>query len=203
METYLLSEEEWEVAASADVIYRKNNVMNKAMILLGQVQQELASTILPPGITLPAGCSLQNPKISKGEKYRELPYVILDYPRYFSQDAVFAFRTMFWWGHYFTCTLHLAGTIKETYLPALLAGKEQLCESGIYVYNQEDPWLHDFENGNYQLVSSTSTEEWQNIISHRSFVKLAKPFSLNTWENIIPEAAMVYLTLLKVLGPGG
>ncbi|ASZ10931.1 hypothetical protein KTO58_20750 [Chitinophaga pendula] len=203
MDNYLLSEQEWEVAASADFIYRKNSVMNKVILLLGQVQQELASTILPPDITLPAVCAQQSPKISKGEKYQELPYVILDYPRYFSQDAIFAFRTMFWWGHYFSCTLHLGGTIKEHYLPALLAGKEQLCEMEIYVYNQEDPWLHDFENGNYQPISSISTKEWQNIISHRSFVKLAKPFSLNTWENIIPEAAKVYTTFLKVLGPGG
>ncbi|MFM9050702.1 MAG: hypothetical protein ACKOKF_00090, partial [Bacteroidota bacterium] len=35
-------------------------------------------------------------KIFRGENYEGFPYTLLDFPRYFSKDAVFAVRTMCW-----------------------------------------------------------------------------------------------------------
>lgn len=203
MEKHLLSAEEWEVATNADWLYRKNRIMEKVILLLGQVQEALATVPMPATHNLPETCQLQSPKISKGEKYLDLPYAILDYPRLFRQQDIFAFRTMFWWGHYFTCTLHLGGAIKTAHIPALLAGKSQLEQAGISIYRLEDPWQHDFENNKYQSVATISREEWHSIISHHAFIKLAKPFPLNTWENMAAEAAAVFTTLLQVLEPGG
>ena len=54
-----------------------------------------------------------SPKISKGENYRGLPYVMLDYPRLFGREEVLAIRTFFWWGHGFSVTLHLKGGYRE------------------------------------------------------------------------------------------
>ena len=51
------------------------------------------------------------PKIAKGENYLQLPYVLLDYPRCFDKENIFAIRTMFWWGNFFSITLHLSGSI--------------------------------------------------------------------------------------------
>ncbi len=34
---------------------------------------------------------------------------MLDYPRAFGRDSIFACRTFFWWGRFFSLTLHLAG----------------------------------------------------------------------------------------------
>src|SRR5436189_6462548 len=36
-------------------------------------------------------------KISKGENYLGYPWQILDYPRVFEKENVFAFRTLCWW----------------------------------------------------------------------------------------------------------
>src|SRR5690349_5675936 len=55
------------------------------------------------------GITFQGPKISKGDNYRGLPYVVLDHPRYFQKEDVCSFRSMFWWGHFFSFTLHLQG----------------------------------------------------------------------------------------------
>jgi hypothetical protein len=138
-------------------------------------------------------------KISKGERYKKLPWVILDYPRFFGQEDVFAFRTMFWWGHYFSCTLHLAGDIKEQYADMLIQGHAQLSAAGLYVYMKEDPWEHDFENGNYRAVAAFTSREWEELVQQRWFIKLAKPFPLELWEGIIPEAVRCYATLLTIL----
>jgi hypothetical protein len=61
-----------------------------------------------------------NGKISRGENYQLLPYIILDYPSYFSRNNIFAVRTMFWWGNFFSITLHLSGDHKINLLITIL-----------------------------------------------------------------------------------
>jgi hypothetical protein len=199
MKKFSLTAEEKEVAFDAAWIYRKNNVILKVMELMGQLQQELSAQAVTASFAFPEDCLQRGAKISKGERYKELPYVILDYPRYFGQEDIFAFRTMFWWGHYFSCTLHLAGSIKERYAAALSSGYEALAAAGLQVYMQDDPWQHDFEEGNYKAVGTFSRQEWAALVAQRGFIKLAKPFALDLWEMMIPEAAACYATLLTVL----
>ena len=64
---------------------------------------------------LPAEVAEISPKISKGENYNGLPYVMFDYPRFFTKENVFAVRTFFWWANYFSVTLHLKGEYKEMF----------------------------------------------------------------------------------------
>ena len=75
-----------------------------------------------PGVG--AGRPGVEPKISKGEKYKGLPWVMLDYPRIFGKEDIMAIGTRFWWGHYFSVTLHLKGGYLRTYLPVILRGGE-------------------------------------------------------------------------------
>ncbi|KAA2245710.1 hypothetical protein F0L74_07085 [Chitinophaga agrisoli] len=200
MKNFLLTPAEQQVAFDASWIYRKNSVIEKVMELLGALHQQLEQHNNTRHFNFPAACLQRGAKISKGERYKELPWVMLDYPRFFSQEEVFAFRTMFWWGHYFSCTLHLAGAVKEQYAIALIQGYTQLARSGFQVYVQEDPWQHDFEDGNYRAVETFTVQEWRQLVLQQRFIKLAKPFALDIWENIIPQVVAEYAILLEVLG---
>lgn len=200
MENFSLTTEEQAVAFDAAWIYRKNSVMAKVMELFGQLHRELAGDAATAAFIFPENCLQQGAKISRGERYKELPWVILDYPRYFSREDIFAFRTMFWWGHYFSCTLHLSGGIKARYAPALARGYERLAAGHFRVYLQHDPWQHDLNNGNYREVAEYTAQEWALLMEDRGFVKLAKPFGLEMWEKIIPEVVADYVLLLSVLG---
>ncbi|MET6998495.1 hypothetical protein [Chitinophaga defluvii] len=199
MENFLLTPAEQEVAYDANWIYLKNSIIEKVMLLMGRLQTELATHAAAAGFPFPENCLEQGAKISKGERYQELPYVILDFPRYFSKERIFAFRTMFWWGHYFSCTLHLAGEIKTAYHAALVAGYPLLAANDFQVYTQEDPWYHDFENGNYRPVGTFTVDKWEAMVYRQDFIKLAKPFALNRWEKIIPDVAAAYAALLALL----
>ncbi|PWV53306.1 hypothetical protein [Chitinophaga sp. S165] len=199
METVSLTAEEQALVVNAEWLYLKNSALQKIMTLMGRLQLELQAHPVTnefpfPGPTLQAGG-----KISRGERYKELPYVILDYPRFFSKDNIFAFRTMFWWGHYFIATLHLAGEEKERYSNAIVDAWQQLAEHQFQVYLQEDPWEHDLENGNYKLISAIPVQEFKQLIARRSFIKLAKPYSFEEWGKIVPEVVRDYALLLQVL----
>ncbi|CAL1520531.1 hypothetical protein [Chitinophaga sp. MM2321] len=203
MENFYLSPEEASIVYSPHFIQLKNSAMEKVMVMMGRLQEELAEYDRGSDFPFEPEWLQQGPKISKGEQYKQLPWVMLDYPRYFSKKAVFAFRTMFWWGHYFSCTLHLAGTVKETFREALVDGYTKLATAGFQVYQQEDPWEHDFENGNYKFIGDVSFEDWKEMVDRYSFIKLAKPFALEHWGGIITEIVAAYATLLSLLNNKG
>src|SRR6266511_3807431 len=97
-----LSAKEMELVTNADWILTKNGIIQKVKQLLSDlllVQEDMLHKFRP---FLPAETGMSPAKISKGENYKGLPYLILDHPRYFGKDNVFAIRTLFWWGHFFS-----------------------------------------------------------------------------------------------------
>jgi hypothetical protein len=194
-----LTNEEKALIDDAGLIYMKNSALQKVMELLGRLQEEMAQHPATSAFVFPEGCMENGGKISKGERYKDLPYSILDYPRFFSREAVFACRTMFWWGHYFSFTLHLAGEIKEKYVNVIANAWSLLATHEFQIYMQEDPWEHDFGNGNYKLVSAMQAQEFAHHIYQLPFIKLAKPYKLALWEKIIPGVITDYTLLLQIL----
>ncbi|MBW8686654.1 hypothetical protein [Chitinophaga rhizophila] len=199
MENVSLTAEERALVGNAGWIYLKNNVLEKVVLLMGQLHEALRAAPATHTFPFPAGMLEAGGKISRGERYRELPYVILDYPRLFSRDNIFAFRTMFWWGHYFIATLHLAGEEKEKYGHAIASAWQLLAENQFQVYLLEDPWQHDFEDGNYKLISAFSELEFKQLVARCSFIKLARPYSFEEWGKIVPEIVRDYTLLLRAL----
>src|SRR5215207_444248 len=112
-----LSPAETELMQNADIILTKNRVLEKIKGLLQLVEQEQLSIIhneKPDGAVFGVG-----PKISKGEQYAGLPYLILDYPRVSGPEGLFFIRHMFWWGNFFSSTLHVSGKYKQEIIDAV------------------------------------------------------------------------------------
>src|SRR5437762_6528899 len=127
-----LSPLEFELMNNSEWILTKNNILKKTQRLLEQVRQNILDyTRLHPDL-FPGQVTTVSPKISKGENYRGLPWFMLDYPRYFDKDNIFAIRAMFWWGNFFSTTLHLSGIYKEKYYRAIVDRYEDLCKNEFY-----------------------------------------------------------------------
>src|SRR6476620_3961243 len=106
-----LSAEEAALIMNADIILTKNRILEKVKGLLLLIQEE-KQRYLSTGSLLPDLVQIIHPKISKGENYNGLPYLVLDHPRYFDKEDMYAIRTMFWWGNFFSTTLLLSGEFK-------------------------------------------------------------------------------------------
>src|SRR5690349_18207930 len=105
-----LSSAEAELMKNAAVLLTKNSVLEKIRQLLARVQEEQQAFAASHGLhSDPFDIS---PKISRGENYLGLPYIILDYPRKSGGDGICFIRTMFWWGHFFSSTLHVSGSYR-------------------------------------------------------------------------------------------
>lgn len=192
-----LSAKEAELVLNADWILTKNEILKKGKHLLEAVMEDQLK-IIPFFKFLPAEIIRPSPKISKGENYKGLPYLILDHPRYFDNKNIFAIRTMLWWGNFFSTTLHLSGKYKRSYEPALSSSWSSLKEN-YYCCINDDPWEHHFEKDNYVAIEEISEATFKKIIAERSFIKLARKHSLHEWDNAIQKLTTDFKIFLKTL----
>ncbi|WP_298710718.1 hypothetical protein [Chitinophaga sp.] len=196
MQAYELTASEMALAADAEIILTKNRVIGKVYALFGALQTAMEADAV---IGRYGAGESDPPKISRGEQYEGLPYVMLDYPRAFGRESIFACRTFFWWGRFFSLTLHLAGGALERHRGALTGMHERVASAGWYVCVNDDPWQHHFREDNYRAAASVSQTEWEELL-RKPFFKLAKQCKLRDWEKIMPVAAASYASLLGWLG---
>lgn len=194
-----LSQEEASLVLRGDWILTKNSVMQKTMHMLGAVQtaqKALLSAIENP---LPPDILQSSPKISRGENYLGLPWLMLDYPRLFNKEDSFAIRTFFWWGNFFSVTLQVSGTYKKYYAASIESSFRSLQAGGFFACINEDPWQHHFGPDNYQSFSTMTIDEWKEILSRGDFIKISKIISLQEWNDAQKKLVEVFRKLVHAV----
>lgn len=178
-----LSQKEMELVTNTDWILTKNHILQKAIQMLELLQEQQKAHLQLPAQHLPEGVRMTSPKISKGENYKGLPYLVLDQPRCFDKENIFAIRTMFWWGNFFSITLHLSGNYKKMFAEKIIASFQSLKENQFFFCVFENEWEHHFEANNYVQLTEMSNVDFENRIASGSFVKLAQKIPLEKWDN--------------------
>ena len=178
----VLSDKELSIVKDPGYILTKHAITEKVCNFFAGLAPVISTAINEKGIVLPETVAASHPKIFKGENYRQLPYIMLDYPRYFSGEDIFAIRTMFWWGNFFSITLHIAGKYK-TALEEIL--RENLLQQpdGYFVCINTDQWQHHFEENNYLPAVRFTDNQLSALWKDTSFIKLALTYSLEEWNN--------------------
>ena len=133
---------------------------------------------------LPVEVFVKDPKISRGENYQQLPYVMLDYPRYFDKQDTLAIRTFFWWGNFFSINMQLSGDIKTKAMPNLIAAFLQLQQNDYWVCVHNNPWQHYFEEDNYIPLQKITIEQFGLMLTGDLFIKIGKKISIKHWETV-------------------
>jgi hypothetical protein len=194
-----LSQTEREMVINADLILTKNAILKKVYSLLGDLQEKQEKHIRLHVAGLPEKISRSTAKISRGENYKGLPYLILDYPRYFEQANIFTVRTMFWWGNFFSVTLHLSGMYKKEAEEKLIASFRAMESKGYYCYINEDQWEHHFEKDNYVPLQEMSTDDFEKSIREKPFIKLANKISLQQWDDALEILQGYFEEIIDIL----
>lgn len=194
-----LSQKELELVTSADLILTKNAILEKVKQLLAGLQAKQQECIQLNRDTLPAELIHSSPKISRGENYQGLPYMVLDYPRYFEGENILAVRTMFWWGNFFSITLHLSGSFKKMAAPLVIQSRELLEQQGYYYCHNEDPWQHHFGETNYRPLTGISESELKSLVNKGSFIKLAVKLPLEQWDEAEEILFIRFKEIIKIL----
>ncbi|MCH7724311.1 MAG: hypothetical protein IIA49_06905 [Bacteroidetes bacterium] len=186
-----LTEKELLILQDTDFLLTKATVLEKINTLLRQTREELKGCVENSNFSFPDGTDLLNGKISKGENYKNLPYMVLDYPALFTTKTVFAYRTMFWWGNFFSATLHLEGIALNYYRNSITINLNKLLEKDVYIGVGDTPWQYHYEKDNYIPL----TENHKYFINNCKFLKLSKKLELKKW-NDVPEFSTNFFELI-------
>jgi hypothetical protein len=173
---------ETELMSNAGVILTKNIILHKIKVLLESIQFEMQLEVQSNSQWFTHPVFQPNAKISKGENYLGLPYMVLDYPRSFDVTNIFAVRTFFWWGNFFSSTLHITGDYKTAYFDNIINAYDALATAEYYISNNEDQWTHHFEEGNYTKIDDLSKEEFINYCHQFDHIKIAAKWPLWEWD---------------------
>jgi hypothetical protein len=195
----MLSAEEQQLVNNSGWILTKRIIIDKVNQLMGFLSENQKAFINQEIVWLPSAAVQSTPKISKGENYLRLPYVLLDYPRCFDAGNIFAVRTMFWWGNFFSMTLHLSGTYKQKFQEKIIKNLGKSKQHYFICINQNQ-WQHHFEADNYIPVNQLSPDALQFIILEKQFLKLAIKFQLQQWNDqpaLLDESFREIIEMLK------
>jgi len=189
-----LSPAEIELMQNGEIILTKNRVLEKMKSLLESVQQNQISYV--QDYNLRNEIFKVSPKISRGENYLGLPYLVLDYPRQSSGKNFFFIRTMFWWGNFFSCTLHLANNSKEIFKERIKQSQSLLGDH--YISVNDDAWVHHLKESDYKKINQLTKDQYEQSCESFDHIKIAGRHSLEEWENMPAQLFENWKLLLAV-----
>lgn len=175
----------------------KNSATQKIMDLFGMLEMEMKKELLHYSIDLKE-LNTSSGKFFRGENYKSFPYIVLDCPRLFSTNSIFAFRSMFWWGHEFSFTLHLQGEAFEKYKKSLKENFSRLSGQDVFYCVNDTPWQYNFDPENYLPV--------EDIIDRREelftkpFIKISRKLNVDEYArayDYAKESFKLFMGLLK------
>jgi len=190
-----LTEKELLILQDTDFLLTKAKAIDKIYKQFEKTRKQLEQSVKELNFPLPKGTDLTTGKISKGENYLGLPFLVLDYPTLFSKKSIFAFRTMFWWGNFFSATLHLEGNALNHYRNSITNNFEKLLNQKIFLGVGETPWQYHYEDDNYILLNETH----RDFINNCKFLKLSKKIKLEKWNDVSEFSTDFFELILSVL----
>lgn len=190
-----LSKNELELVTSSEVILTKNRIIEKVYALFGSLSEEYRCIMDAHAHNLPPEIFEKAPKIYRGEQYLGLPYVMMDYPRLFGKNEVFAIRSFFWWGNHFSITLQISGRYIQMYSANILLQLNRRKQEDWFVGVNDSAWEHHFDEDNYTLLRNFSLP----ALNNKPFIKIAKKIPLAEWVNARPFFVTSYNELLEIV----
>ncbi|UPT66757.1 MAG: hypothetical protein M0D57_20375 [Sphingobacteriales bacterium JAD_PAG50586_3] len=104
--------------------------------------------------------------------------MVLDFPAVFERDDILAFRTMFWWGNFFSITLHLQGKYKEQYQHSIEQHLHRNKPAGLYLSCNDSAWEYHYGEDNYRAIETLDKTDISSLLNKNEFIKLSAKLEL-------------------------
>jgi hypothetical protein len=166
------SEQERRIIADTDFFPAKAAITDKVKALLSHLREELKQELAVTRLAAPDGLDTTHGQLVKGEHLLDFPYQYLDFPKYFSLDEMFTFRTLVWWGHHIVFALMLNGRDLDRYKEQFLRVYDQLADQELHLLMTETPW--EWRRGDDYVLPITRKNRAQVIaaVAARPFLKI-------------------------------
>jgi hypothetical protein len=198
------SPEELALVNDAGIILTKRHIINKVYELFGSLGRNFYGQVYANRENYPERLTAMPPKIARGEQYRSLPWVMMDFPRLFAPEDTAAIRHFFWWANGLSCTLQVSGIYQQLVIRNLQQREFQF-PPATYIGVHDSPWEHHYGSDNYLPVTTWETGQLQRYLTQKKFLKLMVQMPLEEWDKA-PEFLSghfsKWMELLTTSSPG-
>lgn len=111
---------------------------------------------------------------------------------------MFAYRTMFWYGHYFSVSLVLSGDHLSTLLQGL-ATKLRRTPDGLLFATHGDAWCHDLDASTFLPANQLSTAAIMEHVERHGYIKLSIKIVEPDMKKLSERVVAHYEMLLQLL----
>jgi len=194
---FYLTPDEESLVENASWLLTKHRIIGKVYGVFGALSEVYSGILEEYAQYIPQEITTVSPKIYRGEHYRQLPYVMLDQPRYFKGNDTFAIRTFFWWGNNFSIHMLLAGKYKNMFEEKIISHLKEKSLDNWYFGISSEPWEHHFEKENYIPVPELNKSK--AAIHNSKYLKLGRHHPIAEWKGAYPFFTQSYNQLLESL----
>lgn len=191
----MLSKKEWNYLQDQDFLLTKCKIQETIHQSLQEVRDTLKLYLLDESYHFPSFVDTKMGKISKGENYQSLPYLVLDFPKGFQKQDIWTFRTMVWWGNEISTSLLLKGDALK-YIS--LNYQRLFVIPNLYLGVNTSPWEYYFEEDNLMPIQFFKGNLDQ-YIEKIGYLKLSFKHPLSSLEQLPKLVLQDYIFLIKAL----
>lgn len=192
----LLTDKELELLQDKNVFKLKSFLTKKLEAKLAVLEELLHNHLKNGEKRLPLECYKLRGKITKGENLVEFPWMVLDYPRVFNRDKIFAVRTLIWWGRYITVSLVLTGTYSKKLAPYVLRNAKRL--HGAYISVSGTPWVHEVNNKTSVKAQKLTTSQKESVLE-KEFIKVFFKIPLSQIQDLDKQVLKRFEQLINLV----
>lgn len=198
---FSLGSEEMSLLTNTHFFEQKRKVLNIIIQSLGDLESAYMEIAGDFSTEIPKEALQKRGKISRGENYRGLPYLILDHPAYFSKQGIFAFRTLIWWGNPISITFHISGDYLQKFKIQLVAGLPNLNLTNLFICINSNQFEHHFESNNYISLHDFISENGnpEKLMNERGFLKIMHKMPLTAIHELQVQGPIFMKNILTIL----
>ncbi len=174
-----LTSKEISLLSDTEFFAAKARLSPKIRHLLEQIHESFQRELPAHRLLVPDGFDPDASQFVKGEHLEDFPYQYLDYPRFYTRDVKFSFRSLVWWGHHMVFALILEGGHLRRYKENLINRFPSVADRDLHLCLSPSLWEWNQGSGYTLALTRERSSEVAAVLAHRPFFKLARfvPFS--------------------------
>jgi len=171
----LFSDNDLKIISSKDYIIRKNALLQSVNNTMLELERCISSTEIQN--IVPEIVKDKRGKISRGENYHGMPWMVLDAPALFEKKSILAFRHIFIWGHPLSINLHVSGEFMDI---LDMSKSNELKKKDWYFLCGKNPFINHYDPTLYKPISELSP----TIMIDQGYLRLTKTIALNDSQSL-------------------
>jgi hypothetical protein len=197
--------DERAVLADQDFFRKKAAISVKIKHVLEQLHHRLEAEVTSQPLLTPEGFDPQARQFVKGEHLEDFPYQYVDFPRFYTREDKFAFRSLVWWGHHIIFALIVEGSLVKQYRRNLFNRFSELSDRHLCLCLSPSLWEWKSGPGFTLPITQHRRSEIAAALDQRTFFKIARFMPLDHpaigTGTVVDEGLQAFQAILPIIIP--